>query len=60
MIRHTIVNILGDPHQDIEYERQYQQSTYIVPDIIKSFLTYFQKSITEQNVYEIQNAYENG
>ncbi|XP_061196125.1 eukaryotic translation initiation factor 3 subunit L-like [Saccostrea echinata] len=50
----------GDPRQDIEYERQYQQSTYIVPDIIKSFLTYFQKSITEQNVYEIQNAYENG
>uniref|UniRef100_A0A8W8MD78 Eukaryotic translation initiation factor 3 subunit L n=1 Tax=Magallana gigas TaxID=29159 RepID=A0A8W8MD78_MAGGI len=50
----------GDPRQDIEFERQYQQSTYIVPDIIKSFLTYFQKSITEQNVYEIQNAYENG
>lgn len=50
----------GDPRQDIEYERQYQQATYIVPDIIKSFLTYFQKSITEQNVYEIQNAYENG
>ncbi|KAJ8319066.1 hypothetical protein KUTeg_004157, partial [Tegillarca granosa] len=50
----------GDPRQDLEYERQYQQSTYIVPDIIKSFLTYFQKSITEQNIFEIQNAYENG
>lgn len=52
---------LGDPRQDIEFDRQYQtQSTYIVPDVIKNFLTYFRKCIKEQNVYGIQDAYENG
>ncbi|XP_023929975.1 eukaryotic translation initiation factor 3 subunit L-like [Lingula anatina] len=50
----------GDPRQDLEYERQYQQSTYIVPEVIKNFLVYFQKCVHEQNLFEIQNAYENG
>lgn len=52
----------GDPRQDMEYERQYQstQSTFIVPDVIKNFLTYFRKCIKDQNVYGIQDAYENG
>ena len=51
----------GDPRQDMEYERQYQtQSTYIVPDVIKNFLIYFRKCVKEQNVYGIQDAYENG
>ncbi|XP_052069972.1 eukaryotic translation initiation factor 3 subunit L-like [Mytilus californianus] len=52
----------GDPRQDLEYERQYAQQTssYIVPDVIKNFLMVFQKAINDQNLYEIQNAYENG
>ncbi|XP_060581298.1 eukaryotic translation initiation factor 3 subunit L-like [Ruditapes philippinarum] len=52
----------GDPRQDMEYERQYQstQSTFIVPDVIKNFLTYFRKCVKDQNVYGIQDAYENG
>lgn len=51
----------GDPRADMEYEQQYQQQKVsILPDVIKSFLTYFQQYIAEQNVYEIQNCYENG
>ncbi|KAL5019120.1 hypothetical protein ScPMuIL_004842 [Solemya velum] len=50
----------GDPRQDLEYERQYQPQSYIVPEVIKSFIVYFHKVITEQNLYEIQNSYENG
>lgn len=52
----------GNPRQDQEYadsRQQYSQPGYIIPELIKSFLTYFQKCINEQNVYEIQNAYEN-
>ena len=54
----------GDPNQDLEYENQYReqfkQPRYIIPEVLKNFLTYFQKSIHDQNIYEIQNAYENG
>jgi len=50
----------GDPSRDLEYERQYMQQSYIVPEIIKNFLTFFQKSINEQNLFEIQKAYETG
>ena len=44
----------------MEYDRQYMQKSYIIPEMIKNFLVYFQKSINDQNLYEIQNAYENG
>ncbi|CAG2247925.1 EIF3L [Mytilus edulis] len=37
----------GDPRQDLEYERQYAQQSVF-------------KAINDQNLYEIQNAYENG
>jgi hypothetical protein len=47
-------------HADADYDRHHVQKSYIIPEVIKNFLTYFQKSINEQNVYEIQNAYENG
>ncbi|KAL8567654.1 Eukaryotic translation initiation factor 3 subunit L [Nucella lapillus] len=50
----------GDPRQDMEYERQYQSTSYIVPEVIKNFLVFFQKSITDQNVFEVQNCYESG
>ncbi|ELT93773.1 hypothetical protein CAPTEDRAFT_152273 [Capitella teleta] len=54
----------GDPRADLEYEYQQQQlqpsRSYIIPEVIKNFLTYFQKVIAEQNIYEIQNSYENG
>ncbi|CAC5402174.1 EIF3L [Mytilus coruscus] len=33
---------------------------HTVPDVIKNFLMVFQKAINDQNLYEIQNAYENG
>lgn len=49
----------GDPRQDMEYERQYQ-SSYIVPEVIKNFLVFFQKSVNDQNLFEVQNCYENG
>ena len=52
--------ITGDPRLDQEYEQRYQQTSYIVPEVIKNFLVQFQKVINEQNLYEIQNAYENG
>ena len=48
--------LLGDPHQE---EYQFQKN-YIIPEMIKNFLLYFQKSILDQNIFEIQNAYENG
>lgn len=57
---HCIFDFTGDPRQDLEYERQYQPQSYIVPEVIKSFIIYFHKVITEQNLYEIQNSYENG
>jgi hypothetical protein len=47
-------------HSDMDYERHHVQKSYIIPEVIKSFLLYFQKSINDQNVFEIQNAYENG
>jgi hypothetical protein len=43
----------------MEYERQYQ-SSYIVPEVIKNFLVFFQKSVNDQNLFEVQNCYENG
>jgi len=45
-------------HPDMDYDRP--QKNYIIPEVIKNFLLYFQKSISDQNLYEIQNAYENG
>ncbi|XP_064619382.1 eukaryotic translation initiation factor 3 subunit L-like [Lineus longissimus] len=49
----------GDPAKDLEHERQFQQSTFIVPEVIKRFLVEFQRYINEGNLYEIQRAYEN-
>ncbi|XP_078692228.1 eukaryotic translation initiation factor 3 subunit L-like [Branchiostoma floridae x Branchiostoma belcheri] len=51
----------GDPRADLEYERQYQQAppAYIVPDVIKRFIEYFHKCVSDGNVYEIGNIYEN-
>ena len=45
-------------HPDMDYDRP--QKSYIIPEPIKTFLLYFQKSISDQNLYEIQNSYENG
>lgn len=53
----------GDPRLDLEYERDNRYgsgSSYIVPEPIKLFLTEFYTAITEQNLYEIQNLYDNG
>lgn len=45
----------GDPHLDLEYDRQY----YSAPDEVKKFLSYFRSVINEGMIYEIQNLYEN-
>ncbi|KAK3789156.1 hypothetical protein RRG08_001549 [Elysia crispata] len=50
----------GDPRQDMEYERHYATQSYIVPEVIKNFLIYFQKVINQRDLLEIQNSYENG
>ena len=53
----------GDPRQDAEYERNWGKdsgSGFIVPEVIKNFLLYFQQCIKDQNLPEIQNQYENG
>ncbi|GAB1600003.1 eukaryotic translation initiation factor 3 subunit L-like [Argonauta hians] len=51
-----------DTYQDQDYSdsHQYSQPEYIIPANLKDFLIYFHKVITEQDLYEIQNAYENG
>lgn len=50
----------GDPRMDAEFEYQATQKNFIIPEVIKNFLTYFQKCIHDQNVFDVQNAYENG
>lgn len=54
-----ILNLLaGDPKADLAYERQYEQQTYhVIPEVIKNFLQYFHKTISDlidQKVYELQ------
>uniref|UniRef100_A0A8C7V0W7 Eukaryotic translation initiation factor 3 subunit L n=1 Tax=Oncorhynchus mykiss TaxID=8022 RepID=A0A8C7V0W7_ONCMY len=48
----------GDPKADLAYERQYEQQTYhVIPEVIKNFLQYFHKTISDlidQKVYELQ------
>ncbi|CAI9726234.1 eukaryotic translation initiation factor 3 subunit L-like [Octopus vulgaris] len=53
----------GEVYQDQDYSEshhQYSQPDYIIPANLKDFLIYFHKVITDQDLYEIQNAYENG
>lgn len=49
---------LGDPKQDLAYERQYEQQTYqVIPEVIKNFIQYFHKTVSDlidQKVYELQ------
>ncbi|XP_055701323.1 eukaryotic translation initiation factor 3 subunit L isoform X2 [Phlebotomus papatasi] len=46
----------GDPHLDMEYERNYYTSK--MPDMVKKFLQYFRDAINEGVIYDIQNMYE--
>lgn len=52
------VQPLGDPKQDLAYERQYEQQTYqVIPEVIKNFIQYFHKTVSDlidQKVYELQ------
>lgn len=48
----------GDPTLDKEYERHHQLGS--VPDAVRQYLQYFQKAVNNQNVYEMENMYENG
>lgn len=52
------VSLLGDPKQDLAYERQYEQQTYqVIPEVIKNFIQYFHKTVSDlidQKVYELQ------
>ncbi|XP_020565454.1 eukaryotic translation initiation factor 3 subunit L isoform X2 [Oryzias latipes] len=49
----------GDPKADLAFERQYEQQTYhVIPEVIKNFLQYFHKTISDlidQKVYELQS-----
>lgn len=50
---------IGDPKADLAYERQYehQQTYHVIPEVIKNFLQYFHKTISDlidQKVYELQ------
>lgn len=50
----------GDPHLDMEYERDRDyKGAYIVPEVIKSFLSSFRDAVADQNLYEIQDLYDN-
>ena len=52
------IQSLGDPKQDLAYERQYEQQTYqVIPEVIKNFIQYFHKTVSDlidQKVYELQ------
>lgn len=55
----------GYQRQSTEYvdngESEYtQKGSYIIPDEIKNFLIDFQHSIQQHNIFQIQNAYEEG
>lgn len=53
-----ILYFIGDPKQDLAYERQYEQQTYqVIPEVIKNFIQYFHKTVSDlidQKVYELQ------
>ncbi|XP_071797588.1 eukaryotic translation initiation factor 3 subunit L-like [Asterias amurensis] len=50
----------GDPRRDLAYEQShtYSGSSYILPDEIKSFLQFFQRSINDNQLFEIGHSYE--
>lgn len=53
------MSFAGDPKADLAYERQYehQQTYHVIPEVIKNFLQYFHKTISDlidQKVYELQ------
>lgn len=54
-----LCQLAGDPKADLAYERQYEQQTYhVIPEVIKNFLQYFHKTISDlidQKVYELQS-----
>jgi len=55
----------GDPRLDAEYERERggfgaSGASYIVPEFIKKFLLDFYKAIASQDLYQIQDLYDNG
>lgn len=60
VIRNAFSNFpVGDPKADLAFERQYEQQTYhVIPEVIKNFLQYFHKTISDlidQKVYELQS-----
>ncbi|PIK35760.1 putative eukaryotic translation initiation factor 3 subunit L isoform X1, partial [Apostichopus japonicus] len=49
----------GDPKQDFNFEQNYQPGkSYIVPEEIKNFLVFFQRSVNEGNVSDVTTCYE--
>ncbi|CAG0896178.1 unnamed protein product [Darwinula stevensoni] len=47
----------GDPNLDMENERK--AFAQYIPDVVKNFVQYFYKAFLANNLYEIQNIYEN-
>lgn len=42
------------------HDDNYQRSSYIIPEEIRQFLLYMQEAVANQDVFEIQRAYESG
>ncbi|GFY54427.1 eukaryotic translation initiation factor 3 subunit L [Trichonephila inaurata madagascariensis] len=52
------LDMLGDfQMNDMDYERQVAE-TYKIPEIVRNFLMYLAKAISDGNVYELQTLYE--
>lgn len=61
MFRNVIFlfHLAGDPKQDFNFEQSYQPGkSYIVPEEIKNFLVFFQRSVNEGNVSDVTTCYE--
>jgi len=43
---------------DVENEMEFLAATDVVPDVVKTFVTYFYSHIRDRNVFEIMNAYD--
>jgi len=49
-----------DVDQQVEVQQQDSDlSRYDLPDVIRSFVVYFQKNVRDRNVYEVHSIYEN-
>lgn len=50
-----------EEHPELEEDRLYDTvtPTYVVPEVVKQFVSYFHRHIKDRNVYDIYSMYEN-